>query len=894
MRRVRRLLRRAGGLFGGATREAEFDDELASHLQLHVDDGIRAGLSPDEARRHALQSLGGIAVTRERWRDQRGLPFVETLARDVAYGLRILRRSKGWTAVAVLSLGLGIGLNTALFTAVDRLLLADLSVEDPGDLLALHWHGPNPTATRASGYGYWAAPGGRTSAGSFSFRAFEAMRASSPSLADLMAFAPANVGVVIAGQHERARAQFVSGTFYETLGVHARFGRTISPADEAAQAQVAVISEEFWRRRFGADPAAVGSRLSVGDLTFTVVGVTPAGLGDLFRTSGPAFDVSLPLATEPLLSVGSSRRENPSDWWLLVMGRRAGGSTAAQVEAELTPVFQAVVAGPDGPRENPARATLVVLPGRRGVYDVPPDETAGLGLVAGVFGVVLAIVAVNMANLSLFRGHSRRREFAMRLALGASRPRVIRQLLTESLLVSGLGGGLGLGLAAGSMRALQVTQPHLATFQAAPAMLVSAAGLSLLTGLASGLLPAIWTTAGLGADSGDGGRQTARSGLGRVLMAVQVALSLMLVVGAGLFLGTLTNLRRTPSGFDPANLAFFTVESRAEPEDAERAAIQERLLERLRAAPDIQAATVSSTTLLAGRETSSRITLEDGTLTGPVAMVIAHPGFFETLAIPLRAGRPFANEDYLTSSSLAVINESMARTWFGGAAAVGRTFRSGWYSSDPIRIVGVVADTKFASLREEGRPIWFGVHQRTGRPASVFYVRTRGDPLLVMPAIRQAVQAEVSLQPAIVVSSQMDAIERGYGRERAFAWASSSLGGLALLISGIGLFGLMAYSVARRTREIGIRLALGASPRRMLRSVLGETLRLVSVGLAIGLAGCVIAGRFLRSLLFGLTPNDPLTMAGAVVVLLAAAMLAVALPAWAASRVDPTVALRHE
>jgi ABC-type antimicrobial peptide transport system permease subunit len=208
--------------------------------------------------------------------------------------------------------------------------------------------------------------------------------------------------------------------------------------------------------------------------------VTPAGLGDLFRTSGPAFDVSLPLATEPLLSVGSSRRENPSDWWLLVMGRRAGGSTAAQVEAELTPVFQAVVAGPDGPRENPARATLVVLPGRRGVYDVPPDETAGLGLVAGVFGVVLAIVAVNMANLSLFRGHSRRREFAMRLALGASRPRVIRQLLTESLLVSGLGGGLGLGLAAGSMRALQVTQPHLATFQAAPAMLVS-------VGLAIGL-----------------------------------------------------------------------------------------------------------------------------------------------------------------------------------------------------------------------------------------------------------------------------------------------------------------------------------------------------------------------------------------------------------------------
>lgn len=897
MNTLRALWCRIVGVFRPASSDTDFDAEMESHLELHIDEGVRVGLSPQEARRQAILALGGLERTREARRDRRGLPFVETMAMDVSFALRLLRRDAGWALVAVVLMSLAIGANTAVYSAAHASLFATLPVVDPDKLVALKWYGDNPAAERSSSYGHWAgAPDTQRWAGSFSFAAYEELARRTQTLTDLFAFGPTDLWVTVDGPPERPLMQFVSGNYYGALGVRPRLGRLITPADEAAAAPVAVISEEFWQRRFGGRASAVGASLAVEGQTFTIVGVAPAGLPDLYRPGGRIYDLSLPLTTEPLLFDADSKVRSPADWWLVAMGRRRTDATIEQVYADLDPVFRQVAGERDQPRAEVGPLHLVVRSGARGAYDVRPELSTGLALAGGFFAAILIIVTANIANLVLFRGAVREREFALRSAIGCSRRRLIRQLLTENVVLAALGCGLGLAVAAVAVRLLPTLDPSLQALTLSLPAVGLAVAASGAVALALGVLPALRLTKDSRADGASRATyQPGRSWLGRTLVVLQVALSLVLLVCTSLFVRTFDNLRGTPSGFQPEGLVFFRLNVGPLEYSPERqAGLRATLLDEIQVMPGVRSAALTNQTLLTGGSNSGRVTLEDGTLTDPIGTLTGSPGFFETMGIPIRRGRGFLLTDYDGGPPVSVVSQSFADRFFAGRDPIGRTFQAGFHAEGPIRIVGVAADVKHATLRAAPVPMFYMAARKEGRPLSMLYVRSEGAPELVISAIQTLVSRIDPALPQQSLTRQTDAIESLYGRERQFAIGSSLSGGLALLTATIGVFGLMSCAVARRTREIGIRMALGARAEQVLRSVVREGLVLVAVGAVIGVAVAVAATRLIGSFLYELSPTDPLAIASAVVILLFVATLASLLPARRASRVDPVIALRQE
>jgi predicted permease len=929
VRTLRAWALRLRGACRGARDDRDFEAQLRADIEMHVEDAIRAGASPAEARRQALLKVGGLDAAREAWRDRRGLPFLDTLVRDVVHALRVLRRNTGWSAVAIASLALGVGASAAVFSAANALLFRKVPVPDPDNLVALRWHGRNKAMTNFRDYGFVqggpfpslfeemnpdAVFDGFRAGATVPYATFRRVSAANTTLTDLFAVGQGpTVNLIVDGKGETASSQFVSGEFYLAGAIPPAAGRLILPADDRKGAvPVAVITHAYWQQRFGKDPSVVGKTVRVNAAAFTIVGVSGWRQPNMVFGSPIGADLTIPLANEPLFQHEESRLDQALNWWLVMMGRLGPGVTAAQAQANLAPAFdQATRDAVTSKLATFSAADLAearqqgfgdeiprlhVVSGARGAYDPWPMLQAPLAVLAVLAGIVLLVVCVNLGNLSMALTTSREREIAVRRAIGATPRRVIRQILTEHLVVAVFGGAVSL-LVAYLFQSL-IRLYFTADFDAT--VVAFAFAVAVATGLLIGIAPALRAARAPAAVAAWGGLQR-RSRVTSSLLVAQVTMSLVLVVVAGLFMRTLLNLRSVDLGFDAARLVLLTIDPSFNQYDpAETTALYEALATKLRALPGVSSVSFSSQALLDGSVNQGLVSAGDMNRTHGANKLVVAPNFFETMRIPVSTGRAFDARDSASGPKVAIVNEALAREVFGKVNPVGRRID---VDADPIgggvrndadtEIVGVVKDTRYSSLRAAPAQI-FRPHAQSGSGPRTFEVRTQGPPEDFMPAIRRVVAAVDPALPIITLSTQASAIENLRWQERIIAVASSTLGALTLVVSMIGLFGLLSYAVTRRTRDIAIRMALGARKRGVLRSVLGEALVLVAIGTAIGLGVAAGTTHFLESLLFGLPPNDPLVLGGAVVMMLVVAAAAAYLPARRAANVDPMVALRQE
>ncbi len=836
------------------------------------------------------------------------------MLRDLRHALRMLLQTKGWTAVVLLLLALGIGVNTTLFTVIDGLILKTISVNDPNSLVRLRWEGRNQMATSSSDYGDTK----RNEAGervrpTFSYRVYEALEESNETMSGLLACAPARrVNVVVGGQAELASAFLQSGNYFEVLGVPAFFGRTITSDDDDESAPpVAMISYGYWVSRFGMDPAVVGMNVSVNNTPVTIVGVMPPEYAGIQRRGEDAPDIHLPLFLDSRIN-DRDRLNQGTYWWLQIVGRLKPGITAQQVEGNLGGVFkEAARAGWDSYvselsdeerrlSRNQDRSGIPefdVASASRGIYDPPPNSARSISILGVVVVLVLLIVCANVANLLLSRAAARQKEISVRLSIGASRSRLVRQLLTESLLLSGVGGALAMLVAYWSRQLLPRGQDQPLDLR----VFAFAVAVSVLTGLAFGIIPALRATkvdlAGSLKES-SGSLSRSKTFLGKSLLVGQVAVSLVLLVGAGLFLRTLQNLRNVEVGFNTQNLLLVSVDPRVNRYDQERTRqLFDQMQEAFQAIPGVRSVSLSRTALLSGGRWTRTIhiqgreTAEDDT---EAHMMSVSPEFFDTAGIPVLMGRGLTRQDDSEAPRVALINETAARKYFPEGNLLGRRFGFSPETPGEVEVVGVIADTKYASVRDEPPATVYQPYLQGQIRGMNFVMRTELDPRQVIPGVREAAHRIDPNLPLGRIATQAERIEERFSQERTFAMAYALFGALALLLACIGLFGLMSYSVARRTNEIGIRMALGAHRGSVVQMVMKESMKLVLIGCVVGLAISFAAGRLISSLLYDLSPADPATMAFALAVMILVSGIAGYLPARRASRLDPVGALHYE
>ena len=932
----------------GTEREIEMADEMAQHLEAVYEDALDDGATEQEAYRRAAAHIKDwhllecelirskrpithtwikkrlAAEARIESRFGRGGFGMGSLGQDLRYGSRMLLKSKAFTAVAVLSLALGIGANTALFSLVDAVLLKTLPVTKPHELVLFKWHGgPRGLSRGIMGSTKTDPATGMRTSTSFSYLAFERFRDNNETLTDVFAFGTLHqLNVSVDGQPEIATGQLVSGGYYPGLGVRASMGRAIGPDDDRAGAEpVAVISDRYWQRRFGHDSNAVGKMININNVPFTIVGITPPGFMGASQI-GWSPDFSIPFSMQPRVSPHEASLNGPWFWWVQIMGRLRSGVTIEQAAASFDSIFQQSAqegwdAGlarfpPQGQAQNPAPRDVPRLgaaSGSQGMTELRSAYSQPLTILMAIVGFVLLIACANLANLLLARAATRQKEIAVRLALGASRRRLVRQLLTESLLLAFLGGAAGVVFAYWGKDMLLTLRPWGAVelgmdLKIDFRVLAFTIAVSMATGLFFGLAPALRATkVDLTPALKDNSRSVTggtRSILTKSLIIVQVSMSLVLLVGAGLFVRTLRNLQNVDVGFNRENLLLFKVEpglnGYQRPQMAE---LYRRMTERLEAVPGVRSATVSLIALLSGEAQTRGIDVQG--ITSPptdnndvkVNTVGAH--FFETIEMPILIGRGLSERDEENSPRVAVINQMMARKYFGDESPIGRRFGFGGpETSGQIEIIGVARDAKYTDMRSQTEPTVYLPYLQSIPRQATFIVRTSGDPGAMTGPIRDAVREVDSNLPMFEVKTQSQQSDESLTQERLFATLSSFFGVLALLLACIGLYGVMSYGVARRTNEIGIRMALGASSTRVTQMVMRETMLVVGIGLVIGLGAAVATTRLVAAMLFGLAATDPLTISFAVILMIGVATLAGYLPARRAARVDPMIALRYE
>jgi predicted permease len=910
IRRLRGWLMWLFGLFDRGRREREFAEELESHLALHIEDNIRAGMSPEEARRQAQIKLGGVTQAQELHREQRGLPMLETLIQDLRFGLRMLRKNPGFTLVAALSLALGIGANTAIFSLLDAVLLKSLPVAEP-DKLMLFGNGVETGLNTGFPNKSWDL---------FSYPFYQDARRRQEVFTEVAAIlnTPRSpYGVVnirgASGEAEKLNLQLVSGTYFSVLGVQASLGRTFTEADDqqAGGQPVAVVSYDWWQRRLGADPAVVGATISARQTVYTIIGVAPK---EFFGTTvGQSPDLWAPLALE---------EQSPSSLWsgvhkqdaqsLYLIARLKNGVSAEQASAAVNLLFKQYLQEMAGAQPSPERlqtiqrASIELTPVGRGLSILRREFSLSLRILMAVVGLVLLIACANVANLSLARAAARSSEFAVRLAVGAGRTRLIRQLLTESLLIASLGGIAGVLLAWRLSRLLL----HMASARAEALPLnvtpnARILGFTLLASLLStvifGVAPALRAARvepNAALKGGKGATQTtSRSPLGKALVVAQVALSLVLLVGAGLFVRTLINLQNQSAGFKQENVMLFQLYTfMLGYEYAQYAPLMREIEERVKAVPGVQAASFSTFVFNQDQWTSRVFTDEPEQPEGQrsVRQSLVGVDYFKTMGISLIAGRTFSPHDTADSPKVAVISESMAARFFPNGSPLGKRFGVSERPEKKFEIVGVVKDAKYGVMAEQMRLMAYYPHAQIPQPLGNFVVRFSGAPESIVPQVRQAIKQVNSALPVDEVVGLSEFIGRSLTQQRLVAQIASFFGLLALLLACVGLYGVLSYAVARRTNEIGIRVALGAQRRDVLWLVLREALKLALIGVVIGLGASLAVTQTASSLLFGLRSNDPLTLGMATLLLLTVASLAGYLPARRAARVDSLTALREE
>jgi predicted permease len=861
--------------------------------------------------------------------------------RDLRYGMRALLKNKGFTIVAVLSLALGIGANTALFSVVDAVLLKTLPVTEPERLVLFEWQAGRLFRTNGmSGTSSVPGPPDIKGLSLFRYDVFEIMRqaraqASDSPLSDFFAFAPmGELTAVVDQQAELIRGQAVSGGYYAGLKVQPILGRGITDEDEkAGAAPVVVLSHQFWQEQFGARPTVIGQQLKLNKQLFTIIGVTPpAFTGTLQVDYHPA--VTIPLASEPLVQGENSRlgtANEPGFWWLNLMGRLKPGATHEQARDSLNGTFQThalEVMPPPRKANEPAQLDskdyprLLVESGSRGMLDTRRVYTPTIYGLFIVVALVLLIACANVANLLLARAALRSAEITVRLAVGAGRWRLVRQLLTESVLLATLGGAVGVLFAFWGKSALLALAdkdtgilPNGVDLSLNWRVLVFTLAVSLLTGVLFGLAPA-WRATSL--DLTTALKQSRRttgavSRLSKGLIVVQVALSLLLLVGAGLFIRTLYNLQQVNLGFNQENLLLFRLQPQQSGYKDERLwQFYQQLFARLDHLPGVRAATFGKVPLIANDNWFNDVLLpgetEQTAGKHETMLQTVRENYFATMEIPLLRGRGFTAQDDQRAPQVAIVNQTFARQFFPNEDVLGkRVTPSGEHE---VEIIGVVADTKYRSQREELKPLLYTPWQQEGAVIGEmsFALRTTGEPTALAATVRQVVRELDSSLPVTEVSTQTARAQATLGQERLSARLLSFFGGLALLLAAIGLSGVLAYSIAQRTNEIGIRMALGAQTANVLRLVVWQGMRLVLLGLFVGaLTGYglqrLLASQYftedawqrqMAQQLYGVTGTDPLTFAVIAGLLTIVALAACWVPARRATKVDPLVALRYE
>jgi predicted permease len=873
-------------------------------------------------------------------------PVDETVSRedemfqDLRYGVRLLFKHKGFTLVAALSLALGIGANTALFSVVDAVLLQTLPVKEPSQLVLFEWQSGSAFRTNGMRGNINPGPPGTRGASMFRYDIIEKMRqaraaAADDPLSDLFAFGPVHGLTAVANeQAEAVRGQAVSGGYYTGLGVQPMLGRTITDSDDSTAAPpVVVLTHQYWRERFAANPNAIGQQLKLNQTPFTIIGVTPpAFTGALQVSDRPA--VTVPLAFERVLlgdRSGMARAGRPDIWWINLMGRLKPGARLEQARESLNGAFQAIALEvmPPPRRDNELAKIdpkdyprLVARSGSQGLMESREYYSATIYGLFGVVALVLLIACANVANLLLARASLRGPEIGVRLAVGAGRWRLIRQLLTESILLASLGGAIGVLFALWGKSALVALAGDTGFLPAEIDLslnwrvLAFTLVVSLLTGILFGLAPA-WRATSLDLSTAiKQGRRTtgAVSRLSKGLVVLQVSLSLLLLVCAGLFIRTLYNLQRVDLGFNQENLLLFALTpGQGGYEDERLIQFYQQLSARLDNLPGVHAATFNSVPLIAKYRWNNNVLLPGETvrtagehLTNRQTM---RENYFTAMEIPLLRGRGFTARDDKHAPKVAIVNQTFSRRFFPNDDALGKRVREG-ESNPEIEIVGVVADTKYESQRSEIEPLLYTPwQQETDAIREMYFVlRTTVEPTALASTVRQVVRELDSDLPVTEVGTQEVRSHRTLGQERLYARLLGFFAGLALVLAAIGLSGVMAYSVAQRTNEIGIRMALGAQPANVLRMVIWQGMRLVLIGLIVG-AACgyglkrLLASQYfsprswqrqMAEQLYGVEGTDPLTFVVIASLLVAASLAACWLPARKASKVDPLAALHHE
>jgi predicted permease len=920
MRLLKRLFARLRNLASRQSDDQRFLEEMEEHVSRQTEENLRSGVAPAEARRQAVLKFGAVEAIREQYHAEKSLPFVESIVQDVRYSVRILRKSWGFTSMAAISLALAIGANTTIFSVMKRLLLDRLEVPHAEQLRLLHWHGDKHTAV-SNMWGITDNVAEGIAAASFSYPAFEQLRRDNHVLEDLFAFK--NVGTMnatIDGNAQILQGELVSGNFFDHLQVQPQLGRPILPDDDRIGApSVALISAELWRREFGSSPAVVGRTIKVNMAPVTIIGVAPSGFtGAESVLSSP--DLFLPLSSQPLVEprgkngslLGAS---SPQIWWLNVMGRARDGVADISAEAALDTSLSAVVRSTLRLDANTTIPRLDVLDGSRGLFRSKQMFARPLEVLMAVVGLVLLLACSNIASLLFARSMARQREVALRLALGAGRARVLRGVLTESFLLSTLGGALGVALAFAGCRVLPtlLANPWETSQFTMPldwTVMAFTASVTLLSGLLFGTVPA-WIAArsdgGACLKATGPGSTRRRKGLsGRMIVTFQMMLSTLLVAGALLFVGTLIQLAHVNPGFRTDHLVLFAIQQPElrypAPKDLQ---LHRQIEERLRALPGVQSVTLSEVGYISDSMENTNF-LPEGETPNPDKDQSAWnnavgSGFFHTMGIPILAGRDFNENDTASAPKVGILSESLARKAFPDQNPIGKRFLAHFHPSegkpgDLIEVVGISGDTRYWSLKQDPVGMFYQPYQQTPNLdfGATYEVRTSLSPASVAPSLRKAVQSIDPDLPLQEIRTQQEQIDASMQQERIIAALTASFGVLALVLASVGVYGVMAYSVAQRTSEIGIRMALGARPREVLTMVLREATWIALVGIACGIGATLLSTHLVTSLLYGLHPNDPLILATSALLLALTGLVASWVPARCAAAVQPMQALRHE
>ncbi len=898
--------------------DLQIDEELQFHIDSYSEDLMRSGVPRVEARRRARAEVGSLTAGRENCRAAWGTRFLDELRGDLRYAVRMLAKSPGFAAIAIGSLALGIGANTVIFTAAQHSLLDRLDVPHPEQLRLLEWSEPHGGVIESL-WGWWDDGAGDTLSTSFSYPVYQRLRAQNRTMENVFAFKPLDrQTVTVHGRSEAVPAEMVSGNYYSSLGVRPQMGRGIEDSDdgEVGSSPVVVISDRFWTRQFGRSPDILGTSILVNLTPMTIVGVNPPGFTGAYSAQGIP-DIFLPFSMQPIVmpqDFGSpesaSLLADTHLWWVLVMGRVKPGVSDPTAAASLSVALDAAVRGTMTVKKDSAVPKLLLTDGSRGQNPDAEGMARPIYVLLGLAGFVLLLACANLANLLLARAGSRQREMSVRLALGARKGRILRQMMTESLVLSLTGGVAGLLLAWGVRNAIPRLlasrwNPPAFTAQLSWPILAFAAGISIVTGLVFGLAPAwqatrVQVSSGL-KDSAQTVTRRQRGLAGKTIVVVQVALCILLVVVAGLFVQTLSHLGHARLGFRPHHLILFDLEPpQTRYPNAASIPLYRQLEQKLSALPGVQSATLLRTPLISGN-VSFRTIVPPGTQRKPDGNPSAEfndvgESFFSTFRIPIVAGRGFNESDTETSRNVAVVNESFAKKYFPSLNPIGRTFEAGLRDPYTVEIVGVCADAKYDSVRKSTEPTFYALYrqEKHGVAAVTFALRTSMDPADVVPSLRQVVQSVDRNLPILDIRTQDEQIVASLQHERIFASLTSGFGVLALVLASVGIYGIMAYSVSRRINEIGIRMALGAQPGQVLRMVLGEASWLVLLGVATGMAGALAMSRLIASLLYGLKAWDPATFTVSATLLILVAIAASWIPARRAAGVDPMRALRHE